>query len=82
MCVVNPGTEGHLPGDSVAVHSLAASGESTLKVRSQHFAQGCMETVKSRNRNTDRKEEGLIYTVQKNVQQVLSHLRETALQMT
>ena len=40
--------EGHSPGDFVAVHSLAVSGENTLKGQNQHFVQGCMETVKRR----------------------------------
>lgn len=36
---------GNSPGDFEAVHSLAASGENTLKGQSRHFVHGCTETV-------------------------------------
>lgn len=36
---------GYSPGDFEAVHSLAASGENTLKGLNRHFVQGCTETV-------------------------------------
>lgn len=55
---VNLRAEGHSPGDFVAVHSLAVSGENTLKGRNQHFVQGCMETVKRRKGKMDREREG------------------------
>lgn len=44
-CAVRVAAEGNSPGDFEAVHSLAASGENTLKGQSQHFVQGCTETV-------------------------------------
>lgn len=52
-CAVNLRAGGHSPGDFVAVHSLAVSGENTLE--GQHFVQGCMETVKRRKGKTGRR---------------------------
>lgn len=45
---------GNSPGDFEAVHSLAASGENTLKGQNRHFVQGCTETVE---KHTGRKTE-------------------------
>lgn len=64
MCCKSRERRGHSPGDSVAVHSLAVSGENTLKERSQHFAQGCMETVKRKKRKQTGKE-GWLFIEQK-----------------
>lgn len=61
---VNPRPEGHSPGDFVAVHSLAVSGENTLEGRNQHFVQGCMETVKRRKGKIDNEGKGSLYTDQ------------------
>lgn len=54
---VNLRPEGDSPDDSVAVHSLAASGENKLEVQSQHFAQGCKETVRKRKGGQKRRRE-------------------------
>lgn len=52
--VGNPPAEGHSPGDFAAAHSLVVSGQNRLKGRSQHFVQGCKETVGEDKKDRDR----------------------------